>query len=260
MAEDRAATSTRARVAARVEAPTVRAPRTEEADERSSALMAKNRMKLPVVGRSVAGPLGLPRGMMAPKQRYAQSSQVILGSASEAVIVAPSAGAAAGSGVGVADGSAQGMAGRTLLEPTANGAALAPQPAKKAAAQAELTQERPGGVSETVSVQAAAVGVGTSDAAVAGAIQPGYLATLRPLPSGLPATSVASSKRQMVAIDLHSNVFFSKNGGKHWKAVAAQWQGRAVKVELAAAGVEFELTTDQAVVWVSTDGRSWRQK
>lgn len=52
-----------------------------------------------------------------------------------------------------------------------------------------------------------------------------------PLPSGLPALSAAMQSRRIVAIDARNGIFLSKDGGKHWKAIHPQWQGRALRVE-----------------------------
>jgi len=54
-----------------------------------------------------------------------------------------------------------------------------------------------------------------------------------PLPSQLPVISVASNASQILAVDTRNAVFFSDDGGNHWKAVPAKWQGHAVKVDLA---------------------------
>lgn len=56
-----------------------------------------------------------------------------------------------------------------------------------------------------------------------------------PLPSGLPTLSVVSAARQTLAIDAHNALFFSDDNGIHWMAIPSQWQGRAVKVDLASA-------------------------
>ena len=56
-----------------------------------------------------------------------------------------------------------------------------------------------------------------------------------PLPSGQTALSVAVSGPAILAIDTRNKVFFSRDNGKHWIAVAAPWQGHAVHVELAVA-------------------------
>jgi hypothetical protein len=172
------------------------------------------------------------------------------------------AGVAAGSGNAVGVASSQGMArgapGGTAV--SGNVAAAPPPDASPVTVDGAKQPAKPSSMSETVTVSVQSAEIATSDAKVAGMIQPAYVPTLQPLPSGLPATSVASEKRQMVAIDLHNNVYISKNGGKRWKQVAAPWQGRAVKVQIVPPAVEFELTTDHDGVWVSPDGRSWRRK
>jgi hypothetical protein len=53
-----------------------------------------------------------------------------------------------------------------------------------------------------------------------------------PLPSRLPVLSIAAQGRYMVAIDTRSAVFMSNDSGKHWKAIHAKWQGRAIKAAL----------------------------
>jgi hypothetical protein len=53
-----------------------------------------------------------------------------------------------------------------------------------------------------------------------------------PLPSRLPVLSIAAQARLMVAIDTRNAVFLSKDDGRHWKAIRAQWQGRAVRANL----------------------------
>jgi hypothetical protein len=53
------------------------------------------------------------------------------------------------------------------------------------------------------------------------------------LPSNLPVLSMVSSSHQVLAIDTEHSLFTSSDDGIHWKAVPAQWQGRAVKVDLA---------------------------
>ena len=62
------------------------------------------------------------------------------------------------------------------------------------------------------------------------------IASQHPLPSQLPVLSVVSSAFRMLAIDAQNTLFFSEDGGSHWKAIPSQWQGRAVKVDLASAG------------------------
>ncbi len=53
------------------------------------------------------------------------------------------------------------------------------------------------------------------------------------LPSNLPVLSMVSNARQVLAIDTEHSLFLSDDAGNHWKAVPAQWKGRAVKVDLA---------------------------
>jgi hypothetical protein len=57
---------------------------------------------------------------------------------------------------------------------------------------------------------------------------------LHPLPSGLPALSVATAGETMLALDSGNALFFSGDAGAHWKRVRAAWEGRTVKVALAA--------------------------
>ena len=58
-----------------------------------------------------------------------------------------------------------------------------------------------------------------------------FIQLKHPLPSGLPALSAAIQARRIVAIDARNGIFLSKDEGRHWKAIHAQWQGRAVRVE-----------------------------
>ena len=55
------------------------------------------------------------------------------------------------------------------------------------------------------------------------------------LPSRLPAVSMAANGHLVLAIDAQNKVFFSMDDGKHWNAVPAQWQGKAVRVALTSA-------------------------
>jgi hypothetical protein len=61
-----------------------------------------------------------------------------------------------------------------------------------------------------------------------------------PLPSRLPALSVASTNHHTLAIDTQNTLFFSDDDGKHWKTVPSQWQGRAVKVDVASSTAASE--------------------
>jgi len=106
------------------------------------------------------------------------------------------------------------------------------------------------------------------------------------LPSGLPALSIASSDRRMLAIDKNGTLFFSDDSGLAWEKVKRQWTGRAILVRRktaedatppAATAPEsagstsvpdalshpetvFELVNDQSELWLSADGRIWTAK
>ncbi len=56
------------------------------------------------------------------------------------------------------------------------------------------------------------------------------------LPSGLPVLSTVARGGLMVAIDTRNAVWVSKDEGRHWMAIPAQWPGHAVKASL----VEFQ--------------------
>jgi uncharacterized surface anchored protein len=44
---------------------------------------------------------------------------------------------------------------------------------------------------------------------------------------------MAANAHQRLAIDAQNHLFFSNDDGRHWKAVPAQWKGRAVTIALA---------------------------
>jgi hypothetical protein len=50
---------------------------------------------------------------------------------------------------------------------------------------------------------------------------------------------VVSIGNQTVAIDTQNTLFFSDDGGKHWKAIPSQWRGRAVKIDLTPSAILF---------------------
>ncbi|MGO8757524.1 MAG: zf-HC2 domain-containing protein [Terracidiphilus sp.] len=105
------------------------------------------------------------------------------------------------------------------------------------------------------------------------------------LPSKLPAASVATAGRVLVAIDKDGALFVSEDSGATWEPVVKQWTGRAVTVRrrVASGGnpetapeakspgpeseagtgatpspaVTFEILNDQGFVWASADGKSW---
>jgi hypothetical protein len=91
--------------------------------------------------------------------------------------------------------------------------------------------------SETVTVLAAP-GIETESANVAANLDEAPLSQLQltqikhRLPSRLAVLSMATQGRRIVAIDTHNAVFLSADSGKHWKAVDAQWPGRAVSASL----------------------------
>jgi hypothetical protein len=53
---------------------------------------------------------------------------------------------------------------------------------------------------------------------------------------------MVSNVHQVLAIDTQHALFVSRDDGNHWKAVPAQWQGRAVKVDLASSIPTQELS------------------
>lgn len=62
-------------------------------------------------------------------------------------------------------------------------------------------------------------------------------ALTQPLPSHLSAISIAAAAHRVLAIDAQNTLFFSGDDGKTWKAITPQWQGRAVKVDLASPAI-----------------------
>jgi hypothetical protein len=94
-----------------------------------------------------------------------------------------------------------------------------------------------------------------------------------PLPSGVPALSVASGAGRTIAIDTSGALFLSEgqdseDQDRHWTRVATQWTGRAVRVRNLQAGTNdaaqqalpvtrFELVNDKLQIWASADGKTW---
>jgi hypothetical protein len=76
------------------------------------------------------------------------------------------------------------------------------------------------------------------------------------LPDQSAPVSVAAKDKLVVAADAAGSLFFSDNQGKSWKHIKGKWKGKAVRV-VVSANTAFELTTDPASTWVSTDGRRW---
>jgi hypothetical protein len=91
------------------------------------------------------------------------------------------------------------------------------------------------------------------------------------LPSGAGVLSSASTAGRTIALDTAGALFVRDDNQKHWKAVQAQWTGRAVLVrtrpvsETAQSAFSlgfvqnprFELVTDKLQTWVSADGKRW---
>ena len=59
---------------------------------------------------------------------------------------------------------------------------------------------------------------------------PGGVGSLSRIPSHLAIASTITHGNQMLALDTAGTLFFSTDG-QHWKRVAAQWPGRAVRVD-----------------------------
>lgn len=142
-----------------------------------------------------------------------------------------------------------------------------------------------GKVSETVEVAGAAAQLQTESANV-GQVITGQVVAEMPnvgravgVPSGLPVTASVSHGKRFISLDNAGNLFLSRNGGKKWKKINAQWAGKAVRIELAPAysseapakpknetlgkaseAAVFLLTTDSGTVWTSKDGAHWRQQ
>jgi len=142
-----------------------------------------------------------------------------------------------------------------------------------------------GTVSETVEVASAAAQLQTESANV-GQVITGQVVAEIPgvgrdvgVPSGLPVTATVSHGKRFISLDNAGNLFLSRNGGKKWKKINAQWAGKAVRIELtraysseaparpknetlgkASEAAVFLLTTDSGTVWTSKDGAHWRQQ
>jgi hypothetical protein len=149
---------------------------------------------------------------------------------------------------GQISGIAAGSGANVVNAPTASAGAhlqnaTPVQQAKKAAAtDAPSTASNAlvlsGRNTETVAVDSAAPAIQTESADMSSlklsekqAEVSQFIPLKHPLPSGLPALSAAIQERRIVAIDAQNGIFLSEDGGKHWKAIHPQWQGRAVRVE-----------------------------
>ena len=82
------------------------------------------------------------------------------------------------------------------------------------------------------------------------------------LPGQKPAVTFATKDRVVVAADAEGKLFFSENQGKSWKHIKGKWKGKVVRVVSpstvpGSTNAAFELMTDPASTWVSSDGRNW---
>lgn len=145
------------------------------------------------------------------------------------------------------------------------------------------SQVAPAGMSETVAVQQEANPVPVSPTPLAApqilsseaerlSVSDKKSANLQKraiaLPSKLGILSEATAGSRTIAIDSAGSLFVSEDEGKHWRAVKAQWSGRAVLVKAEPAtgpsgGLpdrtqqHFELDTDKPETWISRDGQTW---
>jgi len=78
------------------------------------------------------------------------------------------------------------------------------------------------------------------------------------LPDKSTPVSVAAKDKLVAAVDSAGALLVSQNAGKNWTRVKAMWKGKVVRVAVVANAM-FELTTDPASTWVSTDGRHWSE-
>jgi hypothetical protein len=113
----------------------------------------------------------------------------------------------------------------------------------------------------------------------------GATCTVRVLPSGAQAVSVAFDASTALVVDANGNVYSTSDAGAHWFAIRIQWNGKAIALEQAsppsgsakqsiggpvttgpiagtlAALSTFVLTNDLGQVWLSSDeGQTWRLK
>jgi photosystem II stability/assembly factor-like uncharacterized protein len=74
------------------------------------------------------------------------------------------------------------------------------------------------------------------------------------------ATTITRGKL-MLTLTSTGTLSFSKDAGKHWKAVKPSWQGKvlelSVRVESPSNPEAFQITTDSGSVWLSRDGEHW---
>jgi Carboxypeptidase regulatory-like domain/Putative zinc-finger len=116
--------------------------------------------------------------------------------------------------------------------------------------EAPLLKTESGELSHTIATTA-----GSSLPLLTTGPRPGLASGLRGTP---PPPTTASNGKLALKVDRAGTLFFSKDGGKSWKAVKPLWQRRVVRVESAHdPGAVFQLTTDSGSVWLSRDGAHW---
>lgn len=122
-----------------------------------------------------------------------------------------------------------------------------------------------GAATESVSVTAEAPLLKTESGAVSRQVDAAALDALPVFTSATPRytlpdkstpASVATKDKLVVAVNSAGVLFVSENAGKNWTRVKAAWKGKALRVT---ANAMFQLTTDPASIWVSTDGRHWSE-
>jgi hypothetical protein len=202
----------------------------EQSSNAAFSIPTRSVEELPIQGRDVASLSELaqaPQAMAAEKQK----KSVRLSAAARA-----GTGSGGGMGYGAGVGANQsGVAGDGLKKPASTppaGTAIPSAPRATMAAAIEPSAQN----NETINVVSASP-METESANLDLRLNEIQNAQLKhPLPSRLPVLSIARQARRVVAIDTRNAVFLSKDDGKHWKAVQAQWPGRAVRAEL----VEFQ--------------------
>ena len=137
-----------------------------------------------------------------------------------------------------------------------------------------------GTASEVVEVEAGAASIQTESANVSDQVAAKTHGARRgsAAPSEQLILATVSNGKRVLSLDDAGNLFLSRNDGKKWKKVKAQWAGKAVRIELmpppsgeasakakdeaAVANEEaaFLLTTDGGTVWSSKDGAHWHQR
>lgn len=213
-----------------------------EAAKQSYAIAspAQNIGGLRMEGRNVAAPVVMAQA--APKPSPGSNEQAV------ATGAAPSQGA--GNAIGGPFATTQSQVAQARLQQAAPAPLAAPKTVSAQSEQSAGALTLPVQSSETVVVKSAApMPTVSSDAANISLAENELQSTLlkHALPSRLPVLSMATQARLIVAIDTRNAVFLSKDGGRHWKAIAATWPGRAVKADLVVypAGGSFALGRDK---------------